>query len=137
MTSSSHGASSTIRDQHTAALAALPFSDAQDFEDANRGLIAPLDGPVLAPDGTVLWDNSTYDFLGGEAPDTVNPSLWRQSQLCAIDGLFEVSEGIYQVRGMDLEHHPRRGPRRRDRHRHAAVGRDRRGCAGAVPQASR
>jgi alkyl sulfatase BDS1-like metallo-beta-lactamase superfamily hydrolase len=102
MTSSSHGASSTIRDQHTAALAALPFSDAQDFEDANRGLIAPLDGPVLAPDGTVLWDNSTYDFLGGEAPDTVNPSLWRQSQLCAIDGLFEVSEGIYQVRGMDL-----------------------------------
>jgi glyoxylase-like metal-dependent hydrolase (beta-lactamase superfamily II) len=38
----------------------------------------------------------------GECPDTVNPSLWRQSQLTAIHGLFEVTDGIYQVRGMDL-----------------------------------
>ena len=74
----------------------------QDFEDANRGLITPIEEPVTAGDGTVLWDNSTYDFLEGDAPDTVHPSLWRQSRLVAIDGLFEVVEGIYQVRGMDL-----------------------------------
>ena len=80
----------------------MPFSDVRDFEDANRGLVAPIDGPVVAADGTVLWDNSTYDFLAGDCPDTVHPSLWRQSQLASIGGLFEVVPGIYQVRGMDL-----------------------------------
>ena len=50
----------------------------------------------------MVWDNDAYGFLAGEAPNTVNPSLWRQSQLCAIDGLFEVVPGIYQVRGLDL-----------------------------------
>jgi alkyl sulfatase BDS1-like metallo-beta-lactamase superfamily hydrolase len=95
-------ASATIRAQHQDALASLPFSDTRDFEDGNRGLIAPIEEPVLGDDGRVIWDNSTYDFLEGDAPDTVNPSLWRQSSLAAIDGLFEVAEGIYQVRGMDL-----------------------------------
>ena len=32
----------------------------------------------------------------------MNPSLWRQAQLCVKNGLFEVTGGIYQVRGMDL-----------------------------------
>ena len=50
----------------------------------------------------MVWDNDTYDFLEGDAPDTVNPSLWRQSTLVATDGLFEVVPGLYQVRGMDL-----------------------------------
>ena len=109
MTSSSHGASTTIRDQHTAALAALPFSDAQDFEDANRGLIAPLDEPVLAPDGTVLWDNSTYDFLEGEAPDTVNPSLWRQSQLARSTASSRSPRHLPGARHGSVEHHPHRG----------------------------
>jgi alkyl sulfatase BDS1-like metallo-beta-lactamase superfamily hydrolase len=95
-------ASPTIVEQQADVRDRLPFSDVQDFEDANRGLVAPITEPVLAEDGTVLWDNSTYDFLEGECPDTVNPSLWRQSQLAAIDGLFEVVPGIYQVRGMDL-----------------------------------
>ncbi|MGD6747878.1 alkyl/aryl-sulfatase [Streptomyces sp. BH106] len=81
----------------------LPFEDTQDFEDAARGLIARrTPSAVEAADGTVVWDNDTYAFLGGEAPDTVNPSLWRQSQLVAQQGLFEVVEGIYQVRGLDL-----------------------------------
>jgi alkyl sulfatase BDS1-like metallo-beta-lactamase superfamily hydrolase len=98
----SRDASTTIRAQHEDALASLPFENTQDFEDANRGLVAPIEEPVVAEDGTVLWDNSTYDFLEGDRPPTVHPSLWRQSQLCAIDGLFEVVPGIYQVRGMDL-----------------------------------
>ncbi|MFF7361513.1 alkyl sulfatase dimerization domain-containing protein [Streptomyces sp. NPDC008125] len=81
----------------------LPFSDGQDFEDARRGLIARrVPGAVTDASGTVVWDNDTYAFLQGEAPDTVNPSLWRQSQLVAEQGLFEVVEGIYQVRGLDL-----------------------------------
>ena len=50
----------------------------------------------------MVWDVDAYDFIDGECPETVNPSLWRQSQLAAIHGLFEVTEGIYQVRGLDL-----------------------------------
>ncbi len=49
-----------------------------------------------------MWDNDSYAFIDGDAPDSVNPSLWRQAGLVAMQGLFEVVEGIYQVRGFDL-----------------------------------
>ncbi|GEL21090.1 beta-lactamase-like protein [Pseudonocardia sulfidoxydans NBRC 16205] len=102
MTTQPRPVAPAIVEQQAALLARLPFSDDQDFEDANRGLVAPIDDPVVDEDGKVLWDNATYSFLDGDAPDSVNPSLWRQSKLAAIGGLFEVVEGIYQVRGMDL-----------------------------------
>ena len=103
MATTSNAASESIARQQKALLQSLPFSDSQDFDDATRGLLARrVPNAVTAADGTVLWDNDTYSFLRGDAPDTVNPSLWRQSQLAAIDGLFEVVPGIYQVRGMDL-----------------------------------
>ena len=73
-----------------------------DFEDVHRGLVASIDAPVIGGDGKVVWDNATYAFLTGDSPESVNPSLWRQSQLVSVGGLFEVAEGIYQVRGMDL-----------------------------------
>lgn len=59
-------------------------------------------GIVKNADGRVVWDNDAYAFLNGPCPETANPSLWRQSQLCAKQGLFEVAAGIYQVRGLDL-----------------------------------
>ncbi|ALE75527.1 alkyl sulfatase [Pseudonocardia sp. EC080625-04] len=102
MTTTSRSATPSIAQQQEDLRGRLPFDDTQDFDDAERGLIASIDQPVVGEDGTVLWDNSTYSFLSGDAPDSVNPSLWRQSQLSAIGGLFEVVEGIYQVRGMDL-----------------------------------
>jgi alkyl sulfatase BDS1-like metallo-beta-lactamase superfamily hydrolase len=81
----------------------LPFNDTRDFADAERGFIGALEPCVVtAADGRVVWDNDSYDFLTGDAPNSVHPSLWRQSQLCATQGLFEVVEGIYQVRGLDL-----------------------------------
>jgi alkyl sulfatase BDS1-like metallo-beta-lactamase superfamily hydrolase len=40
-----------------------------------------------------VWDNDSYGFLTGDAPPTVHPSLWRQSSLSAIQGLFEVVPG--------------------------------------------
>jgi alkyl sulfatase BDS1-like metallo-beta-lactamase superfamily hydrolase len=96
-------ASAVVREQHQAALATLPMSDTADFDATSRGLIAePSQGVVRATTGEVLWDNDSYAFLKGDAPDTVHPSLWRQSQLVARQGLFEVVEGIYQVRGFDL-----------------------------------
>lgn len=92
-----------------AALAAmaktLPAPDTQDFEDAKRGFIATIPNATVKNDaGHTVWDMGKFDFIkeGAPAPDTVNPSLWRQAQLNAIHGLFEVTPGIYQVRGFDL-----------------------------------
>jgi alkyl sulfatase BDS1-like metallo-beta-lactamase superfamily hydrolase len=82
---------------------ALETRARQDFEDAGRGLLASDPGlRVLAADGGVVWDLDTNAFIDGEAPGSVNPSLWRQAKLNNIHGLFEVTEGIYQLRGYDL-----------------------------------
>ena len=81
----------------------LPFADTEDFEDARRGWLGSLsEGLIRTTGGRVVWSTEAYGFLDGEAPETVNPSLWRQGQLVAMHGLFEVTEGIYQVRGLDL-----------------------------------
>ena len=81
----------------------LPFDDTRDFADADRGFLGSLQPCVItAADGRVVWDNDAYGFLHGEAPPSVHPSLWRQSELAAKQGLYEVVEGIYQVRGLDL-----------------------------------
>lgn len=88
---------------HAELAARLPFADDADFAAAERGFIGTLEDPkVLDAAGEVVWDASTYDFIDGEAPDSVNPSLWRQSRLVAKHGLFEVVPGLYQVRGLDL-----------------------------------
>jgi len=80
----------------------LPFDDRSDFDNARRGLLEAVDQPVVNADGKTVWDLQRYAFLKGEAPATVNPSLWRIAQLNTLAGLFKVSEGIYQVRGLDL-----------------------------------
>ena len=96
-------ASESVTAQHEQLMKSLPWHDEQDFEDARRGFLGALDpGVVHAADGRVVWDSDSYAFLTGEAPPTVNPSLWRQSGLTAIQGLFEVVPGICQVRGLDL-----------------------------------
>lgn len=96
-------ASAAIQQQQAELLADLPMSDQRDFEDAQRGFIDALSpGVVTDQDGVTVWDADSASFLDGEAPPTVNPSLWRQSTLVAKQGLFEVSDGIYQVRGLDL-----------------------------------
>jgi alkyl sulfatase BDS1-like metallo-beta-lactamase superfamily hydrolase len=95
-------ATKTIVAQHDHLTTALPMHDRQDFEDARRGFVAALEPGIVHADGRVVWDNDSYSFLSGEAPTTVNPSLWRQSALNAIQGLFEVAPGVYQVRGLDL-----------------------------------
>ena len=83
----------------------LPFSDATDFSNAHKGFIAALPSNVITGDkGNVVWDPQQYDFIkeGAKAPDTVNPSLWRQAQLINIGGLFNVTDGVYQIRNLDL-----------------------------------
>jgi alkyl sulfatase BDS1-like metallo-beta-lactamase superfamily hydrolase len=96
-------AAAAVVAHHAHARETLPFHDERDFELARRGFLGGLDPAVVrGSDGRVVWDNDSYAFVQGEAPDTVHPSLWRQSTLVAMQGLFEVVPGIYQVRGLDL-----------------------------------
>jgi alkyl sulfatase BDS1-like metallo-beta-lactamase superfamily hydrolase len=75
----------------------------EDFADAERGFIATLKDPVIKrEDGQIAYDLSGYDFLKSVAPQTANPSLWRQAQILTKHGLFKVSDKIWQVRGFDV-----------------------------------
>lgn len=97
-------ATSTTKTSHQRFIQSLNFSDKTDFEDAEKGLIARFsEGIIKDKDGMVVWDMQAYKFLDSEqVPDTVNPSLWRQERLNNIAGLFLVTKGIYQIRGLDL-----------------------------------
>ncbi|HKI73739.1 MAG TPA: alkyl sulfatase dimerization domain-containing protein, partial [Pseudomonadales bacterium] len=79
--------------------------DPGDFERVSRGLVAQHPtGIILDKQGRQVIDVNRYDFLsvGNPAPDTVHPSLWRHAQLNHHHGLFEVMEGVWQVRGYDI-----------------------------------
>ncbi|CAM4408756.1 Putative sterol carrier protein [Bordetella pseudohinzii] len=98
-------AEAATKEANAALLKELPFADKTSFELAHKGFIAPLPATqIKGAQGNLIWDPAKYDFIkeGAQAPDTVNPSLWRQSQLLNISGLFKVTEGLYQVRNYDL-----------------------------------
>ena len=83
----------------------LDFEDTSEYENATRGLIdAPEVLEITDADGKVIWSQAAYSFLEDydKAPDTVNPSLWENTRNNHAYGLFEVTEGIYQVRGYDM-----------------------------------
>lgn len=98
------GTATAFTKQANADLAArLDLAHGSDGEDARRDRLAFIeDEAILNADGDIVWAIPQFDFLDADAPDTVNPSLWRQSQLAAHHGLFKVTDGIYQVRGYDL-----------------------------------
>ena len=86
-----------------ASAAALPAEDGRDAEFAARGFLATRTDPLIrAADGRPVWNLAGYDFVGGAAPDTVNPSLWRHIAILRRHGLFKVTEGVWQVRGFDV-----------------------------------
>jgi alkyl sulfatase BDS1-like metallo-beta-lactamase superfamily hydrolase len=95
-------ATDATRRANAAVTGTLPFADTSDFDLVERGFLAPLPGTVTTDDGRPVWDSHRFDFVDGDAPDTVNPSLWRQERLSGRGGLFEVVAGIYQVRSLDL-----------------------------------
>ena len=83
--------------------ALLDFEDERELENAKRGLIAAPDSlEIKSESGKVIWSQDAYAFVDEEAPGSANPSLWRDTQLNHIYGLFEVEDGIYQVRGYDM-----------------------------------
>ncbi len=87
-------------------LEVLPFKDKSDLADVRRGIIAEAKDLVIKNDkGDIIWDmKSYYDMVAAnpECPDTVNPSYWRHECRETVAGLFEVTDGIWQVRGFDL-----------------------------------
>ncbi|MFN0119697.1 MAG: alkyl/aryl-sulfatase [Blastocatellia bacterium] len=87
----------------TEAAELVASDDRIDFDFATRGFIATRADPVIkTKNGRVAFDLSSYDFLDGEAPPTVNPSLWRHARILTKHGLFRIAERIYQVRGFDI-----------------------------------
>ena len=97
-------ATAVTRTLQSVLAAGMPKNIERELEFANRGFIAAwpaseierLDGKGLSID---FLNN---DFITGKAPDTVNPLLWRHMELSGKEGLYKVSEGIYQVRGFDV-----------------------------------
>lgn len=97
-------ATDATKQANSALLRQLPFSDNSDFDAANKGFVAALPTEMIKGSaGNAIWNPQQYGFIkDATAPDTVNPSLWRQSRLINISGLFEVTSGIYQLRNLDL-----------------------------------
>ena len=84
----------------------LPMDDGTDASNVARGFIATRKNPIIEKQEPnawqpISWDLSKSDFVKGQAPETVNPSLWRQAGLNAQNGLYEICEDFYQVRGFD------------------------------------
>lgn len=82
----------------------LDFDDTQEKEFAEKGFItAPDSLQITDNDGNIVWNMDSYEFVrDADSPDSANPSLWRNTQLNANYGLFQVTDDIYQVRGYDL-----------------------------------
>ena len=82
----------------------MPFSDTRDFDEAKKGFIAPLNSMIVEADaGHVAWDVERYEFLAADEPwPSIHPSTQRQGHLNQINGLYKVTDGVYQVRGLDL-----------------------------------
>lgn len=100
---SAKGAAQQTIDANEQVYALLDFTDEREKEFAQKGLLAAPDELELKDDtGKVVWSQKAYDFLDADAPDTANPSLWRNAQLNHLYGLFEVADGVYQVRGYDM-----------------------------------
>ena len=100
----SRDATEVTRAANRALLASLPMSDKQSFEDARRGFIEALgDQAIMNASGRPVWSLKGYEFLDKEeAPDSVNPALWRHARVNMANGLFKVVDRVYQVRGFDI-----------------------------------
>ena len=92
----------TIKAQQQSA-ASLPAEDGRDAAFADQGFIATRTDPVIAnADGKPVWNLGAYDWVEGDAPQTVNPSLWRHMKLLRKHGLYKVADDVWQVRGFDV-----------------------------------
>ena len=105
LTAESKEATDFTAEVNSAVYSQRNFADTSEYENATRGLIAAPEALELKDaEGDVIWSQAAYGFLEDyeEPPATVNPSLWENTRNNHAYGLFEVVEGIYQVRGYDM-----------------------------------
>ena len=93
-------ASGFTAEVNRAAVARYAMEDRADFDIVDRGFMADLPEVLRDDEGRMVRDARILDYItdGRPAPDSVNPSLWRQSELIKRGGLFKVVDGLYQVR---------------------------------------
>lgn len=99
------GATASTRAAQAKAKAIMPGNIAKEKDFATRGFIATWDKPQIAKtEGKdPSMDLAANDFITGDAPDTVNPLLWQHGEFMGLsEGLFKVTDGVYQVRGFDV-----------------------------------
>lgn len=86
------------------ARSSMPQDIAKEKDFATRGFIATWpEAQIEKNKGGISMDLIANDFIAGEAPDTVNPLLWQHGEFMGLnEGLFKVTDGIYQVRGFDV-----------------------------------
>ena len=103
-TSTPKDATEATRAAQRALLATLPMADKQSFDDAARGFVEALGDRIIPGSGPrPVWTLKGYEFLGKEeAPDTVHPGLWRHARANMANGLFKVTDRVYQLRGFDI-----------------------------------
>jgi alkyl sulfatase BDS1-like metallo-beta-lactamase superfamily hydrolase len=93
---------STVDAQRTTA-ASLPTEDGRDAAFADQGFVATRTDPIIkSKDGKPAWNLDAYAWMEGDAPPTVNPSLWRHMKLLRRHGLYKVADNVWQVRGFDV-----------------------------------
>ena len=96
-------ASAATIEAQKAAAADLPVEDGRDADFAARGFVATRSDPLIkAADGRNVWNLDAYAWMEGDAPPTVNPSLWRHTKLLRQHGLYKVTDNVWQVRGFDV-----------------------------------
>jgi alkyl sulfatase BDS1-like metallo-beta-lactamase superfamily hydrolase len=100
MTEKPKPASGFTAEANRRAAGRFPMDDRADYADADRGFIAPLPGVIVNDHGHTVRDSHLLDYITDDAPcpDTVHPSLWRQSQIIKRGGLYQVVDGLYQIR---------------------------------------
>ncbi len=99
------GATASTREAQKRALDDMPQDIAKEKDFATRGFIAKYEKPQIdkfkgkGPSA----DLAQNDFITGPAPDTVNPLYWQHAEFMGLsEGLFKVTDGVYQVRGYDV-----------------------------------
>jgi alkyl sulfatase BDS1-like metallo-beta-lactamase superfamily hydrolase len=105
LTADSKGATEATKTKNADVYTTLNFDDHSEQENAAKGLLASPEALEIKDDeGNVVWSQEAFNFLDeyDEAPDSANPSLWENAKNNHLYGLFEVMDGIYQVRGYDM-----------------------------------
>ncbi len=96
-------ASPATMEAQKAMAASLPADDGRDAAFADQGFIATRVDPIIkADDGRPIWNLDAYGWMEGDAPPSVNPSLWRHMKLLRKHGLYKVADNVWQVRGFDV-----------------------------------